>query len=127
MGRLSFFLMFFLVACALLLVGSQHRARTLFIALERAQEQTRQLDVAWRQLQLEQTQYAKHALIDQVARRDLSMLAVTPAQTLYVAQSDAKQHTESKIVGSASAVAVNNGGLMQADEKTGSAQSRGMP
>ncbi|MBN9182177.1 MAG: cell division protein FtsL, partial [Microbacterium sp.] len=41
----------------------------------------------WRRLQLEQTDHAKHALIDNVARTTLKMEPVTPARTIYLAQS----------------------------------------
>ncbi|VCU69553.1 Cell division protein FtsL [Pigmentiphaga humi] len=86
MGRLLFVLTIALVACGLSLVSSQYKARSLFVELERTQSATRELDVEWRRLQLEQTDHAKHALIDSVARNALKMEPVTPARTIYLAQ-----------------------------------------
>lgn len=82
--RLRFLLVFCLVLCALGVITSQHRARGLFIDLERAQEHAKRLDVEWNQLQLDQTAASKHGLIDPVARRDLQMVAITPARTVYL-------------------------------------------
>ena len=73
-----------LVACALLLVNAQYRARNLFIELERAQQKTRQLDIEWSQLQLDQSTLGKHARIESNARRDLNMVPLTPARTQYI-------------------------------------------
>lgn len=84
MVKVNVVLIAVLMTCALLLVTSQHRARKVFIELERAQSMARKHDVEWSQLQLEQTQLAKHSRIDAVAHRDLKMQPVTPERTLYV-------------------------------------------
>jgi len=84
MAKLSVVLLAMLLACALLLVTSQHRARKGFIELERAQAAARRHEVEWNQLRLEQTRLAKHSLVDAVARRDLKMQPVTPDRTLYM-------------------------------------------
>jgi cell division protein FtsL len=84
MLRVAVLLLTMLVSCALLLVTSQHRARKLFIELERAQAQSRMYEVDWNRLQLEQTQLARHSLIDAVARRDLRMAPLAPERTLYL-------------------------------------------
>jgi cell division protein FtsL len=84
--RLNLVLVAALVACALSLISSQQQARRLFIDLDRAQSQAKQLEIEWNQLQIEQSTWGKHALIDQVARRDLRMVPVTPARTQYVTQ-----------------------------------------
>ncbi|GAA4342604.1 hypothetical protein GCM10023144_44770 [Pigmentiphaga soli] len=86
MSRLLFILVIALVGCGLSLVSSQYKARSLFAELEQAQGVARDLDVEWRQLQLEQTDHAKHALIDDVARKALKMEPVTPARTIYLSQ-----------------------------------------
>lgn len=83
-GRVNFVLTVLLVACALSLVNAQNQARRLFIELERAQSHARQLDIEWAQLQLDQSTLGKHARIEDVARRDLKMVAVTPARTQYL-------------------------------------------
>jgi cell division protein FtsL len=83
-GRLSAVLTFFLVLSALSLVKAQYQSRRLFIELERAQSQARQLDIEWAQLQLDQSTLGKHARIEATARHDLSMVALTPARTQYL-------------------------------------------
>jgi cell division protein FtsL len=83
-GRISFVLTAFLVGCALSLVNAQYQARRLFIELERAQAAARQLDIEWSQLQLDQSTLGKHARIEESARRDLKMTALTPARTQYL-------------------------------------------
>ena len=56
-----------LIACALALVTSQHKARKLFTELEKEQELAKQIDVEWGQLQLEQSTWAMHARIEKIA------------------------------------------------------------
>ncbi|HJV88035.1 MAG TPA: cell division protein FtsL [Noviherbaspirillum sp.] len=73
-----------LVGCALSVVNAQYQARSLFIELERAQAASRQLDIEWAQLQLDQSTLGKNARIEANARRDLSMVQVTPARTQYL-------------------------------------------
>ena len=73
MGRLTLVLLAVLVGCALALVTSQHRARKLYVELQKEQELTRQLDVEWGQLQLEQSTWAMHARIEKVATQALGM------------------------------------------------------
>ncbi len=81
----NFALFAVLVVCALALVTSQHVARKTFVGLEQANARTKQLDIEWDQLQVEQTKLAKPSLIDSVAKRDLKMQTVEPSRTLYVA------------------------------------------
>lgn len=83
-GRLCILLTAVLVACALSVVSSQYRARSLFIELERAQTAARQLDVDWAQLQLDQSTLGKNSRIEELARRDLSMMPLTSARTQYL-------------------------------------------
>ncbi|RJG03689.1 cell division protein FtsL [Noviherbaspirillum sedimenti] len=83
-GRLSLGLTVMLVVCALALVNAQYKSRQLFIELERAQAAARQLDIEWAQLQLDQSTLGKHARIEANARRDLAMVALTPARAQYL-------------------------------------------
>jgi cell division protein FtsL len=83
-SRFTFFLTAFLVLSALSLVNAQYQSRRLFIELERAQALARQLDIEWAQLQLDQSTLGKHARIEANARRDLNMVALTPARTQYL-------------------------------------------
>lgn len=83
-GRLTSFITALLVVSALSQVNAQYQARELFIELERAQSQQRQLDIEWSQLQLEQSTLGKHARIEAVARKDVNMVALTPARMQYL-------------------------------------------
>ena len=83
-GRVNIVLTVALVGCALSLVNAQYQSRRLFIELERSQAEAKQLDIEWAQLQLDQSTLGKHARIEANARRDLSMVSVTPARTQYL-------------------------------------------
>ncbi|MNR80571.1 Cell division protein FtsL [compost metagenome] len=83
-GRICFLICFILVGCALSVVNAHYQSRRLFIELERAQAQARQLDIEWAQLQLDQSTLGKHARIEGNARRDLRMVPVSPASTQYL-------------------------------------------
>ncbi len=83
-GRVNLILMALLVVSALSLVTSQYQSRSLFIELERAQAQARQLEIEWAQLQLDQSSLGTHARIESYASRTLSMVAVTPERTQYL-------------------------------------------
>jgi cell division protein FtsL len=82
-GKINLVLTILLVACGLSLVNAQYQARHLFIELERAQSQARQLDIEWAQLQLDQSTLGKHARIEEIAA-DLNMTPLTAARTQYL-------------------------------------------
>lgn len=82
--RMNLMLAALLVGCALLLVNAQYQFRRLFIELERVQAQSRQIEIEMRQLQLEQSTLSQHARVEAAARRDLGMVALTPANTVYL-------------------------------------------
>ena len=73
MTRLNILLILIVITCALSVVTSQHRARKLFMELERKQERTRQLAVEWGQLQLEQSTWAMRARVEKIATKQLLM------------------------------------------------------
>lgn len=73
MIRVNILLILILIACALSVVTSQHKARKLFVELEKKQEQARQLAVEWGQLQLEQSTWAMHTRIEKIATGQLGM------------------------------------------------------
>ena len=82
MVRLNIILLAIAVACALSAVNANHRARNLFVELEREQARMRQLEVEWGQLQLEQSTWASHARIEKIAREKLQMKSPDPKQVL---------------------------------------------
>jgi cell division protein FtsL len=61
------------VLCALSVVTSQHKARKLFIELQKEKAQAQQMDVEWGQLQLEQSTWAAPARVEAVAVHKLQM------------------------------------------------------
>jgi cell division protein FtsL len=71
--RLNFILALILIACALAVVSARHQARKSFIALQAEEKRTRNLEIEWGRLQLEQSTWAMHGRIEQVARDQLGM------------------------------------------------------
>ncbi len=85
-NRINLLLCALLVFCGLSLVRAQNDARRLFIELERTRSQERQLQIAWSQLQLDQSSLSVHGRIEQLARRNLGMVLLTPERTQYLHQ-----------------------------------------
>ena len=73
MLRLNLILLAVVLISALADVSINHRARKLVTAYEREQERMRALEVEWGQLQLEQSTWATHARIEEIARQRLGM------------------------------------------------------
>ena len=76
------------VGCALSVVSAQYEARNLFIELGKLEQRSRQLDIDWAQLQLDQSTLGKNARIEQIARTDLNMTPLTPARTQYLTEGE---------------------------------------
>lgn len=87
-GKVNVVLSTLVVGCALSVVNARYQARHLFIELERLQQQARQLDIDWAQLQLDQSALGKNERIEQIARSDLNMTPLTPARTQYLTEGD---------------------------------------
>ena len=85
-GKINIVLAVLLVGCALSLVKAQYQARNLFIELGKFEQQAKQLDIDWAQLQLDQSTLGKNARIEQIARTDLNMAPLTPARTQYLTE-----------------------------------------
>jgi cell division protein FtsL len=83
MMRLNAVLAGILVVCALALVTSQHKARKLFVELQKQQDQARQLEVECGQLQLEQSTWAMHSRVETIAANNLQM-RVPPATRVHL-------------------------------------------
>ena len=78
MAKLNLLLLAVLVACAIGLVTSQHRARKLFSDLEREQNRARELDVDYGRLQLEASTWGLHSRVEKIAGTALGMRAPDP-------------------------------------------------
>lgn len=73
MARLNLVLIIAVVISALAVISTNHRARKLVTEFERQQERMRALDTEWSKLQLEQSTWAAHARVEQIAREKLGM------------------------------------------------------
>lgn len=73
MTRLSLVLLLVLVACALSLVTSRHHARKLFVELEGERTRSRDYQIEYNQLQLEQSTWSMPARVEKIARDQLRM------------------------------------------------------
>lgn len=58
----------------------KHRARELFVELERLNARRDNLDVEWGQLQLEQSAWSSHAFVERVASTKLHMAMPPPKE-----------------------------------------------
>ena len=85
MARLNLILLGILVVCALSVVTSQHKARKLYVELQKEQELAKQFEVEWGQLQLEQSTWAMHARIEKIAAGRLMMRVPPPSRVQVVA------------------------------------------
>jgi len=73
MIKLNLVLSGILVVCALALVTSQHKARKLFVELQKQQEVAKQLEIEYGQLQLEQSTWAMQSRVEKIAANNLHM------------------------------------------------------
>jgi cell division protein FtsL len=72
------------VLCALSVVTSQHKARKLFIELQKEKEQAQQMEVEWGQLKLEQSTWATPARVEEIAVRKLQMQLPKNGQVQFI-------------------------------------------
>jgi cell division protein FtsL len=84
MERLTLVLLAILIGCALALVTSQHRARKLYVELQKEQELAKQYEVEWGQLQLEASTWAMHARVEKIAAQSLNMRVPPPGRVQVV-------------------------------------------
>lgn len=84
MIRLDAFLLSLAVTSALGAVAAQHQARKLHVEFERELVRAHQLEVELGQLQLEQSTWAAHALVEASARERLGLRLPTANQIIVV-------------------------------------------
>ena len=82
MVRLNLILIALALISALAVVSINHRARKLINEYERETQRMRDLEVEWGQLQLEQSTWATHARIEEIARQKLGMRAPRAGQIM---------------------------------------------
>ena len=73
MIKLNLMLVLVLIVCSLGVVTAQHKERKAFIELQQEIEKSKQLEVEWGQLQLEQSTWAMHSRIEKIATKYLQM------------------------------------------------------
>ena len=83
-GALNVLLLVAVVMCALSVVTSQHKARKLFIELQKGKEHAQQMEVEWGQLQLEQSTWAAPARVEKVAAQKLQMQLPKNGQVKFI-------------------------------------------
>lgn len=74
-----------IVASGIGIVLAKHNARQLFAELEALNREHDRLEIDWGRLRLEQSAYATHPRIEQLAREDLELAAPTQANIVVVA------------------------------------------
>ena len=79
----SILLALLLFVSALSLVTAQHRARSLFIDLQRAQLDAKRLDVEHDRLRIEQSRLSQPAYVESEARK-LGLKQVDASRTVYL-------------------------------------------
>ncbi len=84
MARLNIVLLCLCVACALGVVTSQHKARKLFVEMQKEKDRAQQMEVAWGQLQLEQSTWAMPTRVEKIASRQLQMQLPKGGQIQFV-------------------------------------------
>ncbi|CAD6559029.1 cell division protein FtsL [Paraburkholderia kirstenboschensis] len=84
MNRLNIFLLMIVMGCALSVVNATNQQRQIFIQLQRAQSQERQLQQDYSQLQYQQSALSKTSRIEQIATTSLKMQSVTTGRTQYL-------------------------------------------
>ena len=84
MNRLNIFLLIVVLGCALSVVSATNKQRQVFIELQRAQSQERQLQQDYSQLQYQQSALSKTSRIEQLATNSLKMQPGTTGRTQYL-------------------------------------------
>jgi cell division protein FtsL len=74
------------VLSAIALIYTKHESRKLFVELETLTHQRDELNIEWGQLQIEQSTWATHSRIEQVATDDLSLVRPTSAEIFVIEQ-----------------------------------------
>lgn len=90
-AKLNLLLLCLAIACALGVVTSQHKARKLFVELQKEQELARQMEVEWGQLQLEQSTWAMPTRVEKIAAQQLQMQLPKGDKVQFIRMGQARQ------------------------------------
>ncbi|MGD8934318.1 MAG: cell division protein FtsL [Gammaproteobacteria bacterium] len=72
------------MATAIGLVYSKHKTRKLFVELQQLNKEVVSLNTEWGRLQLEQSAWADHGRIEQIARERLDMVIPEAEQVAFI-------------------------------------------
>jgi cell division protein FtsL len=106
MSRFNLFLLLIVLGCALSVVRATHQQRRIFIELQRAQAQARQLQQDYAQLQYQQSALSKTSRIEDLATNTLKMRSATADRTQYLMSAPGDSMTTARALEPASGVAV---------------------
>jgi len=84
MSRLNIFLLIIVLGCALSVVNATNQQRQMFVQLERAQSEERQLQQDYAQLQYQQSALSKTSRIEQLATATLKMQPASTGDTQFL-------------------------------------------
>ena len=79
------------VASALALVYTKHESRKLFVELEELTTERDELDIEWGQLQIEQSTWATHGRIEQVANEELALVRPDATEVYVIERNEAQR------------------------------------
>ena len=74
------------VLSAIALVYTKHESRKVFVQLEGLSHERDGLNIEWGQLQIEQSTWAQHARIEQVATDDLALVRPNASEIFVIEQ-----------------------------------------
>ena len=94
MTRINLLLLVALVLSSVYLVRVSYESRRLFAALDKAQNESRQLEIEHERLKSEKQSQATPLRVEKVARDRLAMRNATPAVTQYVTYAPAASAVE---------------------------------
>ncbi|MCK9200614.1 MAG: cell division protein FtsL [Gallionella sp.] len=81
---LNVLLLMAVVMCALSVVSSQHKARKMYIDLQKEKELAQQMEIEWGQLQLELSTLATPGRVEKIAEQQLRMQLPTSGQVQFI-------------------------------------------
>jgi len=90
MGRINFLLLLAVLASALYLVHIQYESRRVFVEMEKAMAQSRNLEAEKQRLQVEKRAQATSLRVEKLAIEKLQMRTPTPAITQYITSPDSR-------------------------------------
>jgi cell division protein FtsL len=124
MSRFNIVLLIVVLCCALSVINGTNQQRRLFVQLERAQSDERQLQMDYAQLQYEQSALSKTSRIEQLATDTLKMRPITSGSTQYLTLAPGASEAQDVIIAAASAPAA---ATARAEQQGMARASRGGP